>query len=264
MFSIKKLYLFFLTALLFLTFSRTFTVLFLTEAKTGFLVGHSKIIAVFLLVFCLIVLFILALSAFTCEKKPIKANKPSLPTALCSFLLGGVVIAELFTRFNSSFLIISCLKTLFGLLGAAAFVLYGLYYFGKVKFSGVYFAPFVLYLVFETVVVFTNYSTLSVITDHVFDVVILCLYLVFFLEYTKFQSGRKIKSTRGLMTLGFLTSCISLSFQFSNYICIISGAKGALHSQNAVFLTLAVLSVFVILTLNDTCKKGSVIVEEQN
>ncbi len=264
MFSIKKLYLFYMVSFLFLTFSRTFTVLFLTEAKTGFLVANLKIVSIVLLAFCLFVLLILALSAFACEKKPLGANKPSLPTAICSFLVGGVLAAELFIRFNSSVLVLSCFKTLFGLLSVAAFVLYGLYHFGKVKFSGIYFAPFVLYLVFETVVVFTNYSTLSVISDHVFDVAVLCLFLVFFLQYTKMQSGKEVKSKRGVMTLGVLASCISLSYQFSNYICIISGAKNALHSQYAVFLTGVTLSVFVLLTLNDMCKKGSVAVEEKN
>jgi hypothetical protein len=263
MISIKKLYLFFLTALLFLTFSRTFTVLFLTETKTGFLLGSSKIVAAILSALCGIVLLVLAVLAFTCEKKSAFVNKPSFTTAVWSFAVALSLLAGAFVGFNSSLLLLSCLKTIFCLLSAAVFVLYGLWHFNKANFSGWFFAPFVLYLVFETVEIFTNYSTVAVISDHVFDIAVQCLFLLFFLEYAKMQSGIKIKSSRALMALGYTASCAALSFQFSNYICVFSATEEALHSHKAVSLTVTAVAVFIVLTLNDMCKKGSVIIEEQ-
>ncbi len=264
MISIKKLYLFFLTALLFLTFSRTFTVLFLTEAKTGFLISSIKIVPVILLVLCGVVLLVLGIVAFVCEKKPNFVNKPSFLTAVWSFAVAITIVAELFIGFNSAFLALSLFKTLFGLLSAFSFVLYGLWHFNRAKFCGVFFAPFVLYLVFSAVIIFTNYSSLAVISDHVFDVLVLCLFLLFFLEYSKMQSGIKIKSTRGLMAFGYTASCVALACQFSNYVCFVAGAKDALHNHNALSLSVTAVAVFIVLTLNDMCKKGSVAVEEKN
>ena len=263
MISIKKLYLFFLTALLFLTFSRTFTVLFLTEAKTGFLLGPLKIVAIILLALCGVVLAVLGFVAFVCENKPKFVNKPSFATAVWSFAVAITVLAEVFVSFNSSLLVLSVFKALFGILSAAVFVLYGLWYFNKAKFGGVLFAPFVLYLVFSAVVIFTNYSALAVISDHGFDVLVLSLFLLFFFEYAKMQSGIKIKSTRGLMAFGYTASCVALAYQLSNYVCFAAGAKNALHSHNALSLSVTALAVFIVLTLNDMCKKGSVVVEEQ-
>lgn len=263
MFSIKKLYLFFLTAFLFLTLSRTFTVLFLTEAKTGFLIGSSKLVAIILFVICLFVLLVLAFAAFMCEKKPIFTAKPSFVTAVWCFAVAVAILADIATGFNTSFLFFSCLRALFGLLSAATFVLYGLYYFNKAKFFGVFFAPVVLFFVFKTVEVFTNYSVLAVICDHVFEIIILCLFMLFFLGYAKIQSNIKIKSKRVWVVLGFVASCVAISYQISNYICLLSGGGAALHGQNTVSWAITTLSVFILLTINDMCEKGSVVVEEQ-
>ncbi len=263
MISIKKLYLFFLTALLFITFSRTFTVLFLTDAKTGFLLGPLKIVSVILLALCGVVLLVLGFVAFVCERKPIFVNKPSFATAVWSFAVAITLLAEAFIGFNSALLVLSLFKTAFGLLSAAAFFIYGLWHFKGAKFYGAFFAALVLYLVFSAVIIFTKYSSLAVISDHVFDVLVLCLFLLFFLEYAKMQSGIKIKNNRALMALGYTASCVALACQFSNYVCFIAGAKDALHSHNAVSLSVTAVAVFIILTLNDMCKKGSVVVEEQ-
>lgn len=225
---------------------RTWQLLFMFETATGFYkpqyspVGAIICEATFVLVLALIVCFpLLQKVQFVChfEKRPF------------------MIVASLLTSFTYIYNA-SCLAFTFGilsidfiltLLAGLFFFLYGLFGFLKITMPLVFsLAPLPLWL-YKLFVVFLAQSGVSRFTENAYEIITLCVILLFLLNCAKFLSNvEKQHSLRFLTATGFLTATLCFIYTIPRYLVSVLGASQFLHHSLQPDVTVLGTGIFAL------------------
>lgn len=257
MLKLRNIHLFFVVSLIVSTLARAFCLIYTTEASNGFLLYRMKGLGISLMVFIaatLICLFVFSL--FLKEDNTYK-EKPSVFLGISSFTLGLALIVDMARAFTSEHGLLwqFAAKQAFGILTAVVFMLYGIKAIKSIRFNTVFFAFPVLFIVFQTIEVFTSYATLAIITEHLFDLAVLCFLLVFLLYFAKNANGINGKYKKLLVPFGFCSSALCIISFLSRTITVLVGCVDRLHGENPLSVSLVFFGIFIFACLNDGFKR---------
>lgn len=225
---------------------RILQLLFCVETKTGFFKAGYIVIGTELSIVVFSFIFLCFLFSFLEKKVPSAYPKTTLPLAIGYFVVALFVVFDLifFPNTFSAPKIQKIIYLIFGIVTVATFLISGITYFFKfkiLKFSSESLVSYreitvpviLLFWIIRTIIFFTFYTEVAVISDLVFEilsqlsVMVLLLYFSFFIN--KVENVRTEKLMLPLFVLSFLTSlCASLP-----KLCIfLFGFKEKLHSFN--------------------------------
>ena len=249
MLKLKNILLFFTVSAVAGSLARAFCLIYTTEASTGFLLYKMKSLGISLMAFIVLITVCLFVFSLFTKKIPLFQNKPNLLCAVSSIVLGLALIIDMLRGFymDHSMLWQFAAKEIFGLLAAVVFVIYGLKGFIKIPFSPLLFTIPTALIVFQTIEVFTAYATLAIITEHLFDLSVLCFLLIFLLYFAKNAAGITGKYQKFLLPTGFCASLLCIISFVSRTITVLVGCSDRLHGENPLSVSLVFFGIFALL-----------------
>lgn len=254
MLKLKNILLFFFVSTVVSTLARAFCLIYTTEAATGFLLHRMKGLGIALMAFIAVtVLCLFIFSMFLKEKAEFKA-RPYLLSGVSSIILGLALIIDMLRGFSAehSMLWQFAGKEIFGILSSAVFLLYGIRAFKDFRLNPILFAFPVIFMVFQTIEVFTAYATLAIITEHLFDLAVLCFLLIFLLYFSKNANGIDGKYKKFLIPVGLCSSLLSIASFFSRTITVLVGCSDRLHGENPLSVSLIFFGIFTSMWIYES------------
>lgn len=220
---------------------RTLQLMFLIEHSTGFDKNNANNGYIAIVIYALYFVFAIGtyvlvnfFSKIQPSSRPEIEKSPFLAVAslvLSAFFLissASTVVFSDFTENTAS----NTLSLLTGLFSFLFFLLYGMGKWAKIKLpSGFTVAP-IIYFVYRLVISFINYTGVTNISENIFDIIFLCLALLFFLLHGKILSGIEVrKSCRQIFSLGLLTFFLGCLNSLPLILTVAFGREAELHSM---------------------------------
>ena len=229
--------------------ARSFCLIYTTEASTGFLLHRMKGLGIALMAFIALITVCVFVFAIFLKERPTFEATPSLFCAVSSVVLGIAVLVDMLRGFSLDYTALwqFAAKEIFGFLSAAVFILYGLKRFLKLPFNSTLFCIPVLLVILQTIEVFTAYATLAIITEHLFDLSVLCFLLVFLLYFAKNAAGIKGKYQKFLIPTGLCASLLCIISFVSRTITVLVGCSNRLHGENPLSVSLVFFGIFALI-----------------
>ena len=188
---------------------RTVMLLFTLDPVSGFIKQQYTLPAVILIAFLIAAAFIVYIFSFFLKQGYIADVKSgSTGFSAASIIMGIAIIYETF--FSSLLDGFGGLKTLhyiFSAVAAISLIALGVLGLLKKEFPALLsLAPIVFWLT-RLIIIFSNFSTISTISDTLIETACLCLCLITFLNYSKLTCGYIGKNkTSGVFALSLLTA----------------------------------------------------------
>lgn len=212
---------------------------FFTEEITGFFIPEYKAVSAimsFVIIALLIVPFALAFSG---RRQPSHPPAHYRSISIAAFIVAAAILIEVLT--NGFAVSVSPLLVLpyrlFGILGAASFIAYGLLAFiNNFNFLRGFLVAAVVFLFFRLILSFSCYSALASMADSYFDIFMQCSLLVFALYFAKSVCFIKTESScfavlpTALLAIGF--SAVNVVPKLLMYVV----GKGAVVYHTPVYL----------------------------
>ncbi len=254
MLRLKNLLFLTLAAALGATVSRVCYLFFTVTESTGFLDQRMRLTGLLLIGFSLLCALICAAFGFFVKDTFAHRQRPSLLLGLASVATAVALAVALFNTPGSlpttgwQF----WFKQLFGLAACVTFLVYGLSSFLSFRVPNLLFVFVLLYLIFQTIAVFTSYATLALIGEHLFDLLQMCVLMLFFLGLGKFiSSPDKNRPLPYLIPTGLASFVLCLSGFFTRLVVRLSGHGGVLHGEYPLMTADLFLGLFILLWIAD-------------
>ncbi len=249
MLKLKNILLFFAVSAVVGSLARSFCLIYTTEPSTGFLLHRMKGLGIALMAFIAVITLCLFVFSMFLKERPLFKEVPSLNCAVSSIILAAAIIIDMVRGLfiEHSMLWQFAAKEIFGILSAITFFLYGLKKFIKVPFNPTFFSIPVVFIIFQTIEVFTSYATLAIITEHLFDLSVLCFLLIFFLYFAKNAAGIKGKYKNMLIPTGFCASLLCITSFISRSVTVLVGCESHLHGKNPLSVSLFFFGIFILI-----------------
>ena len=244
----KKIILFFCITLPLSILLRTLQLFFTVETDTGFFKAEYKTVGLYLLVLIVAVCASLAIICFTGHRNPEHPPKINPIMALSSFLAGIYIVGGIFDRSFTGVVMRwqTTLLTLFGVLSAVYFLLYGLSGFIRFKLSPILSVIPSIYFIMKIICSFTAVSSLALITDNLLVLAAYCVILIFFLSFGKLYNGIDSENNfRKLMASGLVSVVLCFTQAVPHIIINLVTDNGYLHTSNAANLSLLGFGLFI-------------------
>lgn len=244
----KKIILFFCITLPLSILLRTLQLFFTVETDTGFFKAEYKTVGLYLLVLIVAVCASLAIICFTGHRNPEHPPKINPIMALSSFLAGICIVGGIFDRSFTGVVMRwqTTLLTLFGVLSAVYFLLYGLSGFIRFKLSPILSVIPSIYFIMKIICSFTAVSSLALITDNLLVLAAYCVILIFFLSFGKLYNGIDSENNfRKLMASGLVSVVLCFTQAIPHIIINLVTDNGYLHTSNAANLSLLGFGIFI-------------------
>ncbi len=247
----KNILLFFAVSAVVGSLARAFCLIYTTEASTGFLLHRMKGLGIALMAFIALVTVCLFIFSLFSKKRPLFEATPKLFCAVSSVILGLALIIDMLRGFymEHSLLWQFAAKEIFGFLSAVVFILYGLKRFVDLPFSPLLFSIPTALIIFQTIEIFTAYATLAIITEHLFDLSVLCFLLVFLLYFAKNAANLSGKYLRFLLPTGLCAALLCIISFVSRTITVLVGCSDRLHGENPLSVSLVFFGIFAVAWL---------------
>lgn len=229
---------------------RTLQLLFTVDGATGFIKAEYRPIGIAMMLILFLAVIVSVIIGISVRRCPLKMPKVSPLLGISSMLMGAAILYEVFSISvlrNSNIYQIIALEA-FGCFAGIFFIAYGLKAFVKFKMSPVFFVIPVLYWAIKLIYVFTNISSLALITDNILLCVCYCGVLVFMLEYAMLANKINVERTsRILMASALCAANLSLVCSLPRFIAIVTGHTEGLHESVSSMVTVLFTGVFIIL-----------------
>lgn len=244
----KKIVLFFLITLPLSILLRTLQLFFTVETDTGFFKAEYKMVGFYLLAVIIAICACLAIVCFTGHRNPEHPPKTGPVISLSSFLAAFCIGAELFDESFSGVVMPwqTALLTLFGVLAAVYFILYGMSGFIKFKLSPLLSVIPSVYFIMKIICSFTAISSLALISDNILVLSAYCVILLFFLNLGKLYNGiDSERNFRKLMGSGLVSIVLCFTQSIPHIIINLATAGGYQHTSNAANFSLLGFGIFI-------------------
>lgn len=255
MLKLKNILLFFFVSTIVGTLARAFCLIYTTEAATGFLLHRMRGLGITLMAFLAALLVCLFIFSLFLKENAVFGGRPSIISGASSMVLGLALIIDMLRGFTAhhGMLWQFAAKSVFGVLSAAVFLLYGFKAFKDIRFKPILFSIPVIFIVFQTIEVFTAYASLAIITEHLFDLAVLCFLLIFFLYFAKSANGIEGKYKKFLIPTGLCSSLLCLVSFLSRTVTVLVGCSDRLHGENPLSVSVVFFGLFTLFCIYESC-----------
>jgi len=249
---------YFVLALATLSIARVFQILFLLEPKTGFYKTEYSSTHILYITFFICVVIVLAAFAFASRRMPTHAPKVDKFLGILSFLVAISFAISSGVDLVNGLSSTKILSAMFSLLAAIFFVIYGLSGISNIKVPLV--ATLFVFPVwgFRLVTSFVSFTGMANITENIYDILMLCVNLLFFVIMAKILSGvYVIRSIRYAYPVGLIASLLCIMCSVPRYIVVLIGHKDILHESTTLDISVLATGIFIAaFTLKLYCKSN--------
>lgn len=237
---------YFVLALATLSIARVFQIMFLLEPATGFYKPEYNSTHLLYITFFICVAVVLVAFAFASRRMP--KHEPKVDKTLgvislfvaVSFLISSGI--DLMTGVSS----VTLLSAMFSILAAIFFVIYGLSGFSDIKVPTA--ATLFVFPVwgFRLISSFVSFTGMANITENVYNILMLCANLYFYVLMAKIISGvYPIKSIRFAYPVGLIASLLCTICAVPRYFVVLIGQGDMLHQSIAPDISVLASAVFI-------------------
>ncbi len=252
---IKNLAIFSICISVLCTAVRTVSLLYVTEANTGFFKSKLSGMGIFLSL-TVFALWAVAVSfAFTAKEKPNVPYSPGAAAGILMIIFGITVIVTLFTGSGRVYTAgwQKAAECITGILAGGWFVAFGASAFKKLNIPPICAVFPCLYFVIRLIVVFTDFSTTALVGEHVFSLSYHCFVMIFALFLGRLSAGFAGKKHKLLFFPVAISALIfTATSVFSRIIVTALGKKQLIHGElpvDIVGVAFCIVLVFIILDI---------------
>lgn len=188
---------------------RTIQLFYVVEPETGFFRREYQTVGNWMTAFLILALLVTA--AMACFSPP-PQRQPGAPGRVAAVAAMATGLALVYETLWNDFVPLMptwvlTVELIFALLGALALFWYGLTAFVELRFSPVALLLPVVHAFVRLAVAFANYTSLSNISDNLYDTAMMCAALLFFLWLAKEEAGvDPARTSFRLLPVSLLTS----------------------------------------------------------
>ncbi len=221
------------------------------DATTGFFLdGFTQtgtVITAACIAFVLAMILVCRLDSTPKGELPKKSLALSVGVGVAAAFLFIDAVVEVFTAPYTASLIVALAS--FAL--AACLAWYALSLYRKVRFPKEASLVGIVYALIRLIVAFADYTGEVSVTDSVFDLITLCLILLFFVANAKLICGTGSDRTKiNLYAYGFSAALFCACQYLPCIIALLTGNSGALHGGTVPDFAYIGLSVYITLTIH--------------
>ncbi|MBE6729353.1 MAG: hypothetical protein E7568_03870 [Ruminococcaceae bacterium] len=230
---------------------RTITLIYATEADTGFFVFRLMPLGVGLTAVCLILPVVMLL--FCLSAKSDGSVALTKLTGIMSIAVGLSVIAYCFIG-TYEYVIVwqRTLEMISGLICGVWFVLMGLKAFKKFNLPEILSVAPTVHWVFKLIVAFSNFSSNALVAEHVFTLSSISLTCLFMLMYGKSITGfAGVKTKKFIYPVAICGGVLNLTSALSRLAVTLMGKSEVIHGDSAIDLVGIAVGVFMLFVLSE-------------
>ena len=230
---------------------RIVQLLYMVDTGTGFIKQPYKRISFDISVLIIFLIFALTFFSFYIRRSPVKMPRPNFVLGAVSAGLGLSILYEVFDMkyaeripaWQIVFL------TVFGLLSAVFFIVYGAKGFFKFHLPRITYVLPCFYWVAKIICTFSEISSIALITDNVFIIASYCAVLIFMLEFAKLANFIDVnKNYKKMFPAAICSILLSAVYCVPRVLITIFGKGNVLHQDVtpviSVFFTFLFILVF--------------------
>ena len=238
---------YFIIALTALSIAHVAQILFLLEPKTGFYKPEYSSTHVLYIIFFICVVIVLAAFGYASRRMPTHPPKVDKPLSIISFFVAISFIVSSGNDLVNSLSSMKILSAMFSLLAAIFFVIYGLSGFSKINVSPVTTLFVIPVWVFRLISSFISFTGMANITENIYDILMLCANIFFFVIMAKILSGvYVIRNIRHAYPVGLVASLICVICTLPRYFVMLIGDKDILHESTTQDISVLATGIFIM------------------
>lgn len=230
---------------------RTVMLLFTIEEKSGFIISEYAVWAIVFLVF--LVLAAAIIFCFSLIEKP-KNNgiceKQSVLFPISCVAVSVSIIYETFFSgiMSGAVLYQTLIHSILAIISAVALLLIAYCGFMKLTFPPIISVLPIFFWIMRLVIIFSSFSTISVISHTIIETAAMCLTLITFIIYAKIESGY-LEKERHLLAFAtvLVNAYVCLISSVPRIICDIASFEQAVHLHPVPSLTSLSAAFFSII-----------------
>lgn len=255
---IKNLTIFTIAIAILCTAARTVTLLYATEAGTGFFISRLSDIGVALSISIFLLVLIALIFSFSAKEKAKQGFTLSKISGAVSVILGIAILSYSLGLGSHSYLLSwqHTLETVTGILSSLWFMAYGVSAFVDITLPAITAIFPCIHSIMRLIVVFGTFSTSALVAEHVFSLayhVSVMLFMLYFGRIVASVPQKKSGKTFFPVTVcAFIFTCTSV---FSRLLMLFLSKTEMIHGETALDITGIVLSVFMLSAAADICKE---------
>ncbi len=237
---------------------RTVTLMYVTEGETGFFISRLIPMGVALCLATFVLTLIATAFSFSSKQKAENCFMLSKKSGVFSIILGASLLCYCLGFGTHVFAMQwqHTLEIVSGILSAVWFILYGMTSFATYKLPPITAVIPVVHWIFRIMVVFSTFSTTSLVAEHIYSLAALCLTTVFMLQLGKAVSGIAGKRTlTALFPTAICASILTLTSSVSRLIVTLLGEVGKIHGETPLDVVGIAVGIFMLVITADISVK---------
>lgn len=235
---------------------RIVMLLFTIEEKSGFIISEYAVWAIVFLVFLVLAAAIIFCFSLIEKPKGISScmDQGILFPISCVAVTVSIIYETFFSGIMSGAVLYQTLiHSILAIISAVALLLIAYCGFMKLTFPPIISVVPIFFWIMRLIIIFSSFSTISVISDTIIETAAMCLTLITFIIYAKIESGY-LKKERHLLAFAtvIVNAYVCLISSVPHIICDIASFEQAVHLHPipaATSLCVAVFSIAVSIKI---------------
>ncbi len=237
---------------------RTVTLMYVTEGETGFFVSRLIPMGIALCAATFILTFVASAFSFSAKQKAENCFVISKTSGVFSVILGVCLLCYCLGFGSHPYAMEwqHTLEIVSGILSGVWFILYGLTAFVDIKLPALTAIIPVIHWICRIMVVFSAFSTTSLVAEHIYSLAALCFVTVFMLMFGKTVSG--IAGSKTLICLfptAICASILTLISSVSRLAVTLLNHSEKIHGETPVDIVGIAVGIFILIITTDISVK---------
>lgn len=237
--------------------ARVICLTYATESQTGFFTERLSSVGLSLTVIPLLLAFISIFFSFFVKEKVSSNFKQSKKTAIISVLFGACIFLYSvgLSTHTSTVYWQHLLEVITGVLCAVWFIFFGIGRFLDIKLPSVTYIMPTLHWIMRLIVVFSSFSTTSLVAEHIFSLFSNGFTLLFMLSMGKYLTDcSNKKDKKALFPLATASFILNTTSALSRLIVFLLGHSDKIHFESSVDIVSLCAVIFIALITFDIFK----------
>ncbi len=222
--------------------------LIMIEPATGFFRDGYETANILIIAAVFAIVAVSALFGRICKDKPQKVPPKTRPFAAVHYLLAVSIILEAFltevSAATPAWQVV--MHIILATLAALVLIIGGTFTLLRLPDRPMMYISLALLWMMKLIIIFANYTSLSTITENIFELGAICGILIYFLTWAKLMAGVTTDKVLGkILGVSVLSFMLCGTYALPQFFLLISGNAALIHSKNATFITALVVMIFI-------------------
>ncbi|MEE0840093.1 MAG: hypothetical protein U0L72_06040 [Acutalibacteraceae bacterium] len=237
---------------------RTVTLMYVTEGETGFFISRLIPMGIALCAATFILTLVASAFSFSSKQKAENCFTLSKKSGIFAIILGVSLLCYClgFGTHPSAIQWQHTLEIVSGILSAVWFILYGMTSFATYKLPPVTAVIPVIHWLCRIIVMFSAFSTTSLVAEHIYTLCALCFTTLFMLQLGKTVSGiAGNKTLTAFFPTAICASILTLTSSVSRLIVTLLGEMEKIHGETPLDIVGITVGIFMLVITADISVK---------